>query len=341
MAHLGCTGHTAAIVDRNGATVCPADVLTGVEWSRLLDETAPASVTFAPSGDCCQKAANIRTWWHRLVIWRGDHPVFDGPVTFVEWNADAVIVQAKDVSAILDRRLPHQDQTYSNQELCFVASQLLDDALLPGDNVDVEIVGTSGVYGDRFYETDVGLVLDHLRDLSDTGIDWTCAGARILLMGDSFAEVVGSLSDRDFPGGLKVVEDGGGLVNRWVMWIDGGRMKAEASESSALLLEGVHDSRAPQDEGAGSIRDLASAQSAVEAQLALTRQAPVFIDTGEGLLAPDANVDVGALVPGYCLQIASTATCRTVASIQKVYEVRVSETGEGEQARVLCAPGPT
>lgn len=342
MPHAGCSGHTAAVLDRYGAVVCSADVLVRVEWSRLLDETASATVEIVPQGDCCQQASNIRTWRHRLVIWRGEHAVFDGPITLVEWSPVDVRVSAMDASAWLDRRVPHTDQAYAGADLCDIAASLLSDALLPDDGIEVERVSPSLVFGDRAYTADTGLVLDHLRDLSNTGLDWTCAGGRILLMGEGFCDVIGKLSDADFPEGLRVVEDGGATVTRWVMWAGPeGETKAEAGGPDDYygLLEAVHDGRAPQDEGAASVLDANSAQAAVESQLALSYPSPVFIDTGAGPLSADTALDIAAVIPGFCVEVASTATCRTVTAVQKVHEIRVAEDANGEQARILCAPG--
>lgn len=339
---VGCANHHAQVLDRTGAVVCEADSLTQVDWGRMLSDTASARAFIVPQGDCCQRAANIRTMRHRLVIWRGGRPVFDGPIQTVEWSADGVSLTAYDWSSLLDRRLPHSDMDFINTDLCDIAAAMVSDALLPDDpGLSVEVVASSNVYGDRSYRIDVGRSLDHLRDLADTGMDWTVAGSRILLMGDSFCYSIGSLSDNDFPQGLRVVEDGGALVSRWVMWAGPqGTIKASSGGLHDYygLLESVHDALAPQDLGAASVLDQTSADAAVASLLASSLPAPVFIDTGAGPLAPTAPVEVSSLVPGYCLQISSVATCREVTAVQKIFEVRVSETSQGESVQVICAP---
>lgn len=355
---VGCSNHTAAILDRDGAVVCPADALVEVEWNRVLNETATARAVIVPRGDCCERVADVRTWRHRLVIWRAGKPVFDGPINIVEWSAASVQVMAFDVSAWLDRRLPHSDMDFASTDLTSIALALIEDAILPDDpGILAEIVAPSLIFGDRAYRIDVDRCLDHLRDLSDTGMDWTAAGARLLLFGPSFSETVGSLSDADFPQGLRVIEDGASLVSRWVMWAAveqprdaAGRFVSGAATSAGIksvaggihdyygLLESVHDSLAVQDEGAASVLDQTSADAATAALLASTLPAPVFIDTGAGPLAPSAAVDVADIIPGYCLQVASTATCRRVTAIQKIYELHVIDTANGESAQVICAP---
>lgn len=355
---VGCANHTAAILDKDGAVVCLADALVSVEWNRILNETAVARATILPQGDCCECMGGVRTWRHRLVIWRMGKPVFDGPVVMAEWTVDGVNLTAYDVSAWLDRRLPHSDMDFASTDLTTIAQALIADAVLPDDpGIVTEIVAPSLIFGDRAYRIDVDRCLDHLRDLSDTGMDWSVAGGRILLFGAGFASSIGSLSDSDFPQGLRVIEDGASLVSRWVLWgaveqprDASGRFVSGAATADGIksvaggihdyygLLEGVHDSLAVQDEGAASVLDQTSADAATSSLLASSLPAPVFIDTGAGPLSPNAAVDVADIIPGYCLQVSSTATCRSVTATQKIYELHVTDDGQGESAQVVCAP---
>lgn len=345
MPEVGCATHSALVLDRTGAVVCAVESLLEVIWGRILNETGTARVVVRPQGDCCACMAGVRTWRHRLVIWRGASVVFDGPIVMVEWTADGVEITAQDVSAWLDRRTPHQEMAFVDTDLATIARELVTDAFIPDDpGVTVSIVAPALISGDRSYSIDVELVLDHLRDLASTGLDWSVAGSSILLMGTGFCDVIGSLSDADFPQGLRVIEDGGAVATRWVLWAapdDEGALRKATSggvHDYYGLLEAVHDSLAPQDLGAASILDQSSADAAAADLLATSVPAPVFIDTGAGPLSPQASIDIASVIPGYCLQIASVATCRPVTAVQKVVEVSVQETGATEQARVLCAP---
>ncbi|MFF4602693.1 hypothetical protein ACFY12_08065 [Streptomyces sp. NPDC001339] len=58
---------------------------------------------------------------------------------------------------------------------------------------------------------------DHLRDLAETGLDYTAVGSRIVLLPESHAVTVGRLSDADLPEGLVVAEDGTALGTRWIV----------------------------------------------------------------------------------------------------------------------------
>lgn len=339
---LGCASHTASILDRSGAVVCSADVLVEVEWGRLLDETATARAVIVPSRDCCECVGSLRTWMQRLVIWRGDDHVFDGPLTNVIWSRDSVECQALDASGWLGKRLPHTDMAFNQADLVTIARDLITDALQPSDvGVSPRVVSPSFVFGDRAYTTDIGYVLDHLRDLADTGLEWTAVGSEVFLFGEAFCDVAGSLSDSDFPQGLRIVESGASVATRQVMWFGPeANRKADAGgvDDSYGLLESLSDAAAPQDNGAASVLDQTSADGAVAAMLDASLPAPVFIDTSAGPMSVQANVSVSSLIPGYCLQVSSDATCRSVTAVQKLVEVRVSETAAGEEVRVICAP---
>lgn len=339
-----CPPHSAAILDRDGATVSPVEGMVEYEWGRVLSDTASGRVFVVPQGDCCERLGHVRAWRHRLVLWRGSRLVFDGPIQTAEWSVDGVEIAAKDASGWLDKRLPHSDMDFASTDLVTIAQNVLADAFLPDDpGVSIEVVAPSLVFGDRSYRIDVDRSLDHLRDLSNTGMDWTVVANRILLFGADLDHIIGSLSDADFPQGLRVIEDGASLVSRWVLWSTTPGDVTLKSSSGGLhdyygLLEGVHDSGAVEDQGAGSVLDQSSADAATASLLQSSLPAPVFIDTGAGPLSPTASIDVADIIPGYCLQVASTATCRPVTAVQKIYELHVSETTDGEVAQVVCAP---
>ncbi|MFE2491008.1 hypothetical protein ACFXGR_49000 [Streptomyces mirabilis] len=79
-----------------------ADVLTEVEWSRVLDGTSSARALIQPDGDCCTRLGRIGSWRTRLAIFRDGQYVWDGPVTDVTWSLGQVEVTAEDGSVWLD-----------------------------------------------------------------------------------------------------------------------------------------------------------------------------------------------------------------------------------------------
>lgn len=329
MAVAGCGSHTAVIVDRGGATIAAANVLVDVEWNRLLDDTSTANITINPDGNCCERLGRVRSWRHRLVIYRDGEYVWDGPILQVEWSLGTVQIFAADIMAWLARRVIHQDMAFAGTDLSNIAQWLIADGFAPDDpGHTVQVIGKANVTGSRRYIQDVGQTLDHLLDLADTGIDFTAIGKTILLLPETHTQSVGRLSDADFPDGLVVAEDGTALATRWVVaGDDDGDVLGTAGGSHdyyGLLERYIQQTSIPDD---------ASAASAARAKLRTSLPVPVFIDTQQVTLSPQAAVDVPKLVPGWCLDVTSASTCRVVSQRLKITGVKVTESGgDGSQA---------
>lgn len=337
---VGCGTHTAQIHDRDGALVARAELLLEVDWSRALDEVSTARVLVRPEGDCCEALARVRSWRHELHIHLDGRPVWSGPVTQVGWLADDIEIQAADVLAWLDVRVPHQDMQFGNSDLAQIAETLIEDAFAPDDpGHAVVIVARSRVSGAREYWRDEGQTGDHLRDLAQTGLDYTAIGERILLLPEDWTEKVGSLTDEDFPDGLAITEEGSTLATRWVVHgkDDDNEDPHEITGTAGGIdpYYGLIERVIVED----SILDQGSAIAAARSRLRASTPAPTYIDTSQQTtLSPDAAVDVPQLVPGWCLDITTTQTCRRLTQTFKIVGVRVTERGSGESVSVQLAP---
>lgn len=323
MPAAGCGTHTARIVDRDGGVVTDADVLTEVEWTRVLDDVSTARVVIQPDGDCCDRLGAVRTWRHKLVIYRNGVFVWEGPIVTAEWSVGQLEVWAVDVLGWLDRRVPHQDIDVTDSDVTQIATALIEDGYAPDDpGHEVRVVAPARVRGARRYREGIGQTGDHLRDLAETGLDYTAVGSTILLLPETHAESLGQLSDIDMPDGLVVAEDGTALGTRWIVAGDeDGDVLGEAGGRDAYygLLERYVEQT--------SIPDDASAAAAARSRLRASLPVPVFIDTQQVTIAPEAPIDVPSLVPGWCLDITSARTCRTVTQRLKIVGVKVTETG--------------
>ncbi|MEU5834461.1 hypothetical protein ABZ820_12425 [Streptomyces diacarni] len=326
MAVAGCGTHTARIIDRSGATVSGTNVLTEVEWTRALDDTSTARIVVNPDGDCCERLGRVRSWRHKLLIYRDDTFVWGGPILQVEWSLGQTEIWAGDVLAWLDRRVPHQTMAFGDSDLTDIASWLIRDGFAPDDpGHAVQVIGKAGVRGARQYLEDVGQTGDHLQDLAETGLDYTAVGDTIILLPETHTASVGRLSDADLPEGLVVAEDGTSLATRWVVaGDDEGDVLGEAGGPDAYygLLERYLEQT--------SIPDDASATAAARSKLRTSLPVPVFIDTQQVTISPEASVDVPKLVPGWCLDITSAQTCRTITQRLKITGLKVTENGGTE-----------
>ncbi|MGO4748401.1 hypothetical protein AB4212_07180, partial [Streptomyces sp. 2MCAF27] len=326
MAVAGCGTHTAKIIDRSGATVSAADVLVEVEWTRTLDETSTARIVVNPDGNCCERLGRVRSWRHKLMVYRDGVFVWGGPILQVEWSLGQVEIGAGDILAWLDRRIPHQDISFGDSDLTDIAASLIEDAFAPDDpGHSVQVIAPAGVRGARRYIKDVGQTGDHLRDLAETGLDYTAVGDTIVLLPETHAASVGRLTDADLPDGLVVAEDGTALATRWVVAGDDyGDVLGEVGGSHEYY--GLVERYLEQT----SIPDDASAAAAARSKLRASLPVPVVIDSQQVTISPQAAVDVPKLVPGWCLDITSAQTCRTITQRLKITGVKVTENGGTE-----------
>ncbi|MET9462552.1 hypothetical protein ABZY05_47415 [Streptomyces canus] len=334
MSSAGCGVHSAFIVDRDGAVVSNADVLISVEWNRVLDDVSTAHVIINPDGDCCAQLGRVRTWRHKLVVARDGVVVWEGPIIQAEWSYGKVELWASDILVWLDRRVPHSNATFTGADLTDIGAWLIEDGFAPDDpGHTVEILGPANVEGGREYTVDDGQTGDHLRDLADTGLDYTAIGSTIVLMPETWSASVGLLTDVDLPEGLIVAEDGSQLATRFVVHGDqnsGVQGVSGGTDAYYGLLERSVDE--------SSVKTDASARAAARSRRAANYPVPVFLASDEVTLSPEAAVDVAKLVPGWCVDVASQATCRPLTQRLKIAGVKVEEDGDGESVQVTLAP---
>ncbi|MFI9026294.1 hypothetical protein [Streptomyces sp. NPDC053560] len=325
MAVAGCGTHTALITDRDGASVSPVQTLTDVEWTRVLDDTSTARIVVNPDGDCCERLGQVRAWRHFLNIWRGRDPVWSGPILQAEWSRGQMEVWAADVLAVLDRRVPHADIAFGDTDLVNVAKWLITDGFAPDDpGHSIEIIAKTGVRGGREYRRNIGQTGDHLRDLAENGLDYTAVGSRILLLPETHPVTVGRLTDADLPEGMTVAEDGTALATRWIV-----AGKEDADEGDVVGDAGGPDPYYGLVERyveQTTITTSLAARSAAASRLRASLPVPVVVDTQQVAISPEAAVQIPTLVPGWCLDVTTRATCRPLSQRLKITGVKVSET---------------
>lgn len=334
----GCGSHSAQILDRSGAVVAEAQVLTSVTWARVLDDTSSATVVISPDDvNCCGRLGEVRSWRHSLAIWRDGQPVWAGPILQPQWTLEGLEIIAADVLAWLDRRVPHESMTFGAADLTSIAEWLIEDGFRPDDpGHRVRTVAPSRVRGDRRYVHRVGQTGDHLRDLADTGLDYTAVGSTILLLPEDHTASVGALTDADFPEGLGVEEDGADLATRWIVQgadtEDGDPVIGEAGGTHpyyGLLERYVEET---------SVLDEFSAIAAARSRLRGSMPVPVWLSTEQVTLSPEAAVNVPDLVPGWCVDVSTAATCRQFAGRMKIVGLEVKEDEDGESIQLHLAP---
>ncbi|WP_433379507.1 hypothetical protein [Streptosporangium sp. CA-115845] len=338
MGPLGCPEtYTVAIGDRTGGREYGTIEPSALDWSRVLDDTSDASVTVPYRGEeCCELLGKTRTWCNSLIFYRDQQRVWEGPITRIAHRGEDTVLGARDVTQWLFRRKIRQllDYTGTNKaDLAVIARLLVEHGFAPDDpNVLAYLwVSSSQIVGERKYAANGGYVLDHLRELARTGVDFTVLGRRIILTGEGPLGRVAGLTDEHFVGPLTVIEDGLAAVTHATV-IGKGIMASSGGVGGCGLLEYL----ATEEE----IQDVPSAQAEAHALVAAGEPAPVFLEVpDDSQLAPEAPVGIADLIPGVVVPVTSTATCRTVAADLRLLRVRVTYTEtDGEKVGVTLAP---
>ncbi|MFD1937571.1 MULTISPECIES: hypothetical protein [Nonomuraea] len=338
MGPLGCAEeYTVGIYDRTGGRQYGTVEASALDWSRLLDDTSEANVAVPYQGaECCQLLGDARTWCNELAVFRDQTLVWQGPLVKIQHRGDETLLQACDVTQWLFRRKIRAllDFTGTNKaDLAVIGQRLIEHGFAPDDpNVLAYLmVSASGIIGERKYAKNSGYVLDQLRELARTGLDFTALGRRILLMGEGPLGRLPGLTDEHFVGPLSVIEDGLAAITHAT--VIGKGVTAQAGGVGACgLLEFI----ATEEE----IQDIASAQAEANALVAAGNPAPLFLEVpDDSQLAPEAPVGINDLIPGVVIPVTSEATCRTVAADLRLIRLKVTFTeNDGEKVGITLAP---
>jgi hypothetical protein len=334
---LGCADdYQVAIYDREGEAQRGEVEPSEVTWTRVLDDTSEAQVTVPYAGiDCCQLLGDTRTWCNTLVISRDGDRVWEGPITRISYTDEETVISARDVSQWLFRRKIRELLAFTapQQDLAYIAEALIQHGLAPDDpNVLPYLhVLPSGIVGARSYAADSGYVLDALRELGRTGVDWTALGRRIIISGEQPLGRLATLSDEDFLGQLTIVEDGLAAATDATVIGKGVRGHAGGMGACGLLEVLVTEEE---------ILDTSSAQAEAQAIVNAGYPSPIYLEVPDGVqLASDAPVSISDLIPGVVIPVASERTCRTVAADLRLLKVTASFTADaGERVGVSLAP---
>lgn len=336
---LGCVDqYKVYIADRGGAphlSQAPLPVRVG-RWSRILDDISDARVTLdiGMAPECCGLLKDVRTWRHELVIYRDEERVWEGPITQITAGRETVILDARDVGVWMGRRVINGDLTLSG-DLSQVGALLVDNAYNRDDpNVLTYVeVRDAGVDGARTYETRSAYVLDALKELAKTAIDFTVIGRKIVIGGPLTFGQLTQLTCDHFTGDLAVIEDGLAAATAAVVKGDGVVGTAGGEDGYFGLIEAFAKDDA--------IKDQASADYAAEQLLSGANPPPLFIAPGTGSsLTSTAPVCVEELVPGVLVPMRVDCTCRQAQQMMRLVGLTVDWDTDGETVRPLLeTPG--
>lgn len=300
---LGCGQYEAYVVPRGGGRQIVAEIAwTQIDWARVLDDTSSASALSDKS--VCVSVDGIRSWRHELDLFRDGDEIWVGPILNpsapVQTDRRQFMVDARDVSAWWDHRLIHQDHAYIvPTDLATIFQDLATDAMAPDNSPGVHVVTTpcnvKGVL--TVLAAQHQMAGTQLRDLANTGIDWTAVRRDILAGGATVPTAsLGVFRDEHFLAPPLVTLDGTAQTNRWVVRGSGGGAAGDAIFADSKNDAAAHDDGLLESvDTVSTIQDYTSAKAAADSRTLLTSS---VVSIQNAVLAPTAPFTVPELIPG-------------------------------------------
>lgn len=336
---LGRGVHHAQVRTRGGESIVADLDWSSLRYGRRLDDMSDAEVVV--TGDDLSSLAGIDAWQHELVIYRGDGPTpaWAGPLNLPpRLTVESATIRARDGFAWFERRPLLSDLAFYNTDLADIFEAVAEAALVRDPSPGITVAARrTGIVGDRVI---VGAqrrrAADELRELADTGVDWTFVGRSMLVGGEEVpTEVAFPLTDADIEDPTIDPAEPATMVS--AVGANGG----EAGTPLVADAGGVDSARGLVHVvvNAPGIQDMGSLQVHADAQLRILREAQDFFSA---TLTERAGVAMGDLVPGARVSVAVGQLARELVADLRLTSVTVqaqqTDEGEREQVGVELAP---
>ena len=218
-----------------GRPVAAIDKYSNLKWDRRLDETSEAVIVVPMSAECCKADGfmkDVHSWHHGVSIYRDGQLVWDGPIVQIKYTMDAVTITARDITALLAKRVLPRDLCFSAEEqVCvagptgvsfggpkspeFVVKTLIEEALtIDGHGGFVTMLGESDFEYQAYFKQYDGPVYDFIFKIASNYVNFTALGRRIIVSVGGLTDGTGiartaALTCADFQAdGFSLVEDG-------------------------------------------------------------------------------------------------------------------------------------
>jgi hypothetical protein len=347
-------GHTVYVFDRGGKTrVAQLLDVSSVKWERDRDGISEASIRI--EGSACSAQAkilsNIEPKRSEIVIFRGNERVWEGPVWRVGWHASYVEVNAHDIMAYImatplsieySSAYPNVETVTGRVERILNHEMPVWEALDPPANILPHVTVHHYVNEARTtavtkpFEMTVG---EHIQNLAHySGLDYTVLGralhlwdvsrplgrTRMLTEADFFSEVIVSAYGADMTASVYVIGEDGvyghaeEVTPYYGPW------------TSIVTAYNEQGTDAPTQEELNS-----------QAKRNLSGRIPVPIEVrvpDNSGIRLDTTLTIGMLVPGVQVPLLATLNARQVSQMQRLDQVIVTETSEGETVQITLVP---
>lgn len=268
------------------------DAIVSLAWSREAREVSTCKLTVAAEVEYA-RLPDLTPWKHWVSVWdeNGTDLYWSGPITKVTMSRDEVVIEARDLMALLTRTRVPLTKRWEMTDPARIAEELLD-SLLSLHNINAAAIVRDDPLGDRF---DHGVIADtEMLDVAfDTlvnlGLRWTVvAGTPIL--GPAPRTVLAAFGENDFVGtGMTVVRDGTKSFND-VLLRGGDALARTRAPMAGLTLQTIVN--------IDSMFGVGNVDRAVKQYARYVSAIRDMVELPEGaVLHPDAPVTIDQLIP--------------------------------------------
>lgn len=371
-----CENHRAVLYDRGGTRpLGEVKNLSKVEWSRDRDGTSEASIMI--EGPACHRQRGMiertSSKRHELVIFRGKHRVWEGPIFRIADQGPRIGIFAKDVTAYLFGTMLSQtwdsrvrggvdhSETVTARQKAIIEYELTHSRLgraLNGDMVNIpgwetmsppaNIVPHLVVHSfpneartaavTRPFETTVG---SHLASAArSSGIDFTAVGRSIHLW-DTSRSIgrIRTLTEADFFGNVIITEYGADHTQAaYVTGQEGTYGEAVNPENMDFYGPWSTSFSAYNEDGTeaptvGALNSQAARNTSGRSPVPTEVRIP---DNSSVRLSE--TLSIMDLVPGVQVPLLATLNARARNQLQKLDFLTVTETAAGEDVKITLSP---
>lgn len=368
---LGCGVNRVFVYDRGGMVVRgEITPLVRVQWGRRRDDIATILVdTNGYDTDCGQLLSTLRSWVHELVVFRDGVRVAEGPIVRITSMEEQVEIEARDVMVYAYRRIMRQgyNDAYRlvNGEQVGLstvvqrATRILMNALAPVDPNVLPYLTSLNFPDDAQLSRSIPdfskTSWEEIDDLAATGgLDYTTVGRRIVLW-DTHRPLgrLGEMRSEHFSDPPVISEYGMQLATGFGVTNNNGVYgfveRVDPEDSAYGIVEQLASAYG-ETEGTGTEETLTS-ESRARLEEVLTTQAerniapryptPVVVRVPDNsMLSPTTPVRINDLVPGVWIPLRAKTRIREVAQWQKLDQLTVEQTEQGERVMVVMSPAP-
>lgn len=362
------------IYDRGGRTPLGAlEQLTQVQWSRVRDDISTAEVQIINPSKECQDIVNlISPNRHELVIFRGEDRVWEGPITLVGRNKSEIKIDARDVVHYCYRtvcHLEHDDsfrwipdskdknrvESHKEKPIVDRIYNILMSELDRKEGLDPPI--NVQQYITKVRADDISLerkanrrtlawattVFDEMESAAQYGgLDYTVVGRRIILNDVRVELGIGpTITEDELLGAtLTVTSYGMDHVTRSVTSGENGAHSVAGGIDDFYGEWETLENMVDQDSEEAPSQD--SLDNAAGYILQGKRYLPTLVHVPDNSrINPSGTISLQDLVPGVIFPVRAELPSMTLTQYEKLNQVTVKETGEGEEISITLGPPPS